>query len=203
MSRSSNGQFWYSGSLKYPGYPGFLNKKNGGAGVRRSTKFTAGNNMDNCYCGIPVELNNYYKPGGGGVGGSSISNRRAKNRMATVCQTNTTCFSCYNTLGQYSKSSNSNGFIPCIDVNVQPVKTGTYKVTYLGNGNTSGNVPIYTSSFYNIGTKITVLGNTGSLAKIGYTFGGWNTSADGTGTTYLPGTTYSGSDNLRLYAYWV
>jgi len=106
------------------------------------------------------------------------------------------CFTCYNTLGQYNKSGNPNGFTPCIEVS--PIKKEFYKVTYLGNGNTCGNVPIYTSSFYNIGTQITVLGNTGSLAKTGYTFSGWNAAADGTGIDYLQGSTYSGLHPWRF-----
>ena len=54
---------------------------------------------------------NKYKPGGGGIGGTSISNRRAKNRLATLCQSNNDCFPCYNRLGVYS--NNPNGFVAC------------------------------------------------------------------------------------------
>ena len=50
-----------------------------------------------------------------GVGSSSIANRRAKNRLASVCGgTNGNCFPCYMTLRQYSNyTHNPNGFIPC------------------------------------------------------------------------------------------
>lgn len=39
--------------------------------------------------------------------------------------------------------------------------------------------------------------------RAGYMFTGWNTKANGTGTTYLPSATYSGNANLTLYAQWV
>ena len=77
----SNGQFWYGRST---GFPGFLYKKNVGVGGRRSTKMNPGGNIT---CNSYTYLYNKYKPGTGGVGASSVSNRRAKNRHATVCNT--------------------------------------------------------------------------------------------------------------------
>jgi len=103
---NSNGQFWYGGNT----FPGFLYKKNNAVGGRLSTKMNPGGNI---VCNGPTYLYNKYKPGAGGIGASSTSNRRAKNRLATVC-TNNSCFPCYNTLGQYSNyTHNPNGFIPC------------------------------------------------------------------------------------------
>jgi hypothetical protein len=67
----------------------------------------------NTTCNGPSYIYNKYKPGGGGVGASSIATRRAKNRLATVCE-GQKCFPCYNTLGQYnSYTGNPNGFVPC------------------------------------------------------------------------------------------
>ena len=79
-----------------------------------------------------------------------------------------------------------------------------YKVTYDGNGNTSGTVPVdANSTTYTSTSSVTVLGNTGTLAKTGYTFGGWNTKADGTGTTYAAGNTFTmGTSAVTLYAKW-
>jgi uncharacterized repeat protein (TIGR02543 family) len=78
----------------------------------------------------------------------------------------------------------------------------TYTVTYSGNGNTSGNVPV-DSTNYQQGQTVTVLGNTGNLVKTGYTFSGWNTKADGTGTTYTQSQTFAmGASNVTLYANW-
>ena len=94
---TSYGQFWYGNSTNFPG---FLFKKNGGGAGRRSTKLGPGGNIT---CSTPVYIHNKFQPGGGGVGASSISNRRAKNRLATVCSNNN-CFPCYNSLGQSKRN---------------------------------------------------------------------------------------------------
>jgi len=77
-----------------------------------------------------------------------------------------------------------------------------YSVSYNANGATSGTVPV-DSNNYAAGATVTVLGNTGGLAKTGYTFAGWNTKADGTGTSYAAGSIFTmGSANVTLYARW-
>ena len=107
-SGPSNGQFWYGSQTNFPG---FLYKKNVGVGGRRSTKMGPGGNVT---CNSATDLYNKYKPGTGGVGASSTANRRAKNRLATICGSSNKCFPCYNTLGQYSNyTHNPNGFVPC------------------------------------------------------------------------------------------
>ncbi|WP_143192050.1 InlB B-repeat-containing protein [Paenibacillus helianthi] len=78
----------------------------------------------------------------------------------------------------------------------------TFTVTYNGNGNTSGTIPTDSNS-YPQGNTVTVLGNTGALAKTGYTFAGWNTTANGSGTDYAANATFSmGTANATLYAKW-
>ena len=79
---------------------------------------------------------------------------------------------------------------------------GTYTVTYNGNGSDSGTAPTDANS-YLPGTPVTVLGNSGSLVKTGFSFAGWNTQTDGNGATYTPGQTLTmGSSNVILYAKW-
>lgn len=78
----------------------------------------------------------------------------------------------------------------------------TYSVTYNGNGNTGGSVPVDSTSYEN-GQTVTVLGNTGNLLKTGYSFTGWNTLANGTGTGYPAASTFPmGTANVTLYAVW-
>jgi hypothetical protein len=78
----------------------------------------------------------------------------------------------------------------------------TYMVTYNGNGNTGGTVPT-DSNNYEEGAKVTVLGNPGNLTRTIYTFTGWNTSADGSGTTYGQEAIFTiGATNVVLYARW-
>ena len=79
----------------------------------------------------------------------------------------------------------------------------TYTVTYDGNNSTGGAAPVDSKS-YKQGQTVTVLGNTGNLVRADYTFSGWNTKANGSGTGYSAGATFTmGSANLTLYAQWV
>jgi uncharacterized repeat protein (TIGR02543 family) len=78
----------------------------------------------------------------------------------------------------------------------------TYTVIYAGNGATGGAVPVDAGS-YQQGATVTVLGNTGSLVKAGYSFNGWNTLSNGSGTSYAPAATFAmGTANVTLYAQW-
>ena len=78
----------------------------------------------------------------------------------------------------------------------------TYTVTYDGNGSTGGSAPVDGNNPYSSGATVTVLGNTGSLARTGYSFSGWNTAADGSGTTYSAGGSFTIASNTTLYAKW-
>src|SRR5258708_36337326 len=78
-----------------------------------------------------------------------------------------------------------------------------FTVTYSGNGNTGGTAPIDSKSYPN-GATVTVLNNTGTLLKTGYTFGNWNTSQGGSGFSYAEGATFQMSGAcIILYADWI
>lgn len=81
------------------------------------------------------------------------------------------------------------------------VTSTTFNTTYNSNTATSGTVPTDNTA-YSSGATVTVLGNTGSLAKTGYTFAGWNTAANGSGTDYNPEATFNIAANTTLYAQW-
>lgn len=80
---------------------------------------------------------------------------------------------------------------------VPPTPT-TYTVSY--NANTGQGTMVDSNSPYASGATVTVLSNT--FTKDGYTFDGWNTSADGTGTSYVSGQTFIITGNTTLYAQW-
>ena len=82
------------------------------------------------------------------------------------------------------------------------VSASTFAVTYNGNGNTSGTVPVDSNSPYTSGSSVTVMDNTGSLVKDGSTFNGWNTAADGSGTSYAAEATFRITADTTLYAQW-
>ena len=81
-------------------------------------------------------------------------------------------------------------------------------ITYNGNGNTGGTIPVDSSSPYEYGVTVTVLGNTGGLTRINdggtsYYFTSWNTKADGSGADQTEGSTFTmGASNVTLYAQW-
>ena len=85
---------------------------------------------------------------------------------------------------------------------VSSIPPVTYTVMYNGNTNTSGAIPVDGSSPYASSSTVTVLGNSGTLAKTGYTFAGWNTAANGSGTSYSQGGTFTINANTILYARW-
>ena len=87
------------------------------------------------------------------------------------------------------------------DYTTSCTEPSTFTVTYIGNGNTSGSVP-EDNTEYAKDAQVIVLGNTGNLAKTGYTFSGWNTKANGTGTTYAEGANFNITENTTLYAQW-
>ena len=75
-----------------------------------------------------------------------------------------------------------------------------YHVTYNNNNATGGTAP--TEACYEPEQTVTILGNTGNLERTGYTFVGWNTKADGSGTSYSEGATFAIKQNITLYADW-
>jgi hypothetical protein len=52
------------------------------------------------------------------------------------------------------------------------------------------------------GTQIT-LPNGNDFSRLNHTFGGWNTLANGTGTNYAAGASYTLNANINLYARWI
>jgi hypothetical protein len=94
---------------------------------------------------------------------------------------------------------------------LSPASAANYTIAYDANagqvgavaqaGITTGSLPATTSVAQ--GTIVTVAAR-GNLARQGFTFGGWNDRADGTGITYAAGSgTFTlGAGNVTLYAIW-
>ena len=77
--------------------------------------------------------------------------------------------------------------------------TTNYTITFNLNGG-SGATPA--AQTVNAGSSIT-LPNYSGFFKTSYTFGGWNTNADGAGTDYNAGASYTVDGDVTLYARWV
>ncbi|MGG1634371.1 S-layer homology domain-containing protein [Paenibacillus sp. NRS-1760] len=74
-------------------------------------------------------------------------------------------------------------------------------MTYNGNGNTGGVVPI-DSNIYLRGATASV-GSIGNLVRTDHIFTGWNTLADGSGTSYEEDDQFVITANTTLYAQWI
>ena len=70
-------------------------------------------------------------------------------------------------------------------------------ITFDANGG-SGTVPSAISTY--VGVANTIPSN--SLTRTGYTFNGWNTASDGSGTSYATGSTITPTGDVTLYAQW-
>ncbi|MHC5228611.1 InlB B-repeat-containing protein [Enterococcus sp. LJL99] len=74
----------------------------------------------------------------------------------------------------------------------------TYKVTYSSGDAVLGSVPTTDSISVDYGDSYTVLGNTNSLAKVGYTFIGWTDGTD----IYTPGQNLRPTQDIVLSPAW-
>lgn len=77
------------------------------------------------------------------------------------------------------------------------VSKETFELHYDGNGAGSGTMEPQSAA---LGSSVVVLPN--GFNREGYTFAGWNTKPDGSGTVYLAGDSISLNNDLTLYAQW-
>lgn len=75
----------------------------------------------------------------------------------------------------------------------------TYRVTYSANGGNANSVPEAQTKIHNT----TLVLSTTVPKRPWCSFLGWNTKADGSGTHYAAGGTYTGNAALTLYAIWL
>ena len=133
---------------------------------------------------------------------TDASHTTTTTKTVTNSAANGTTYEAYVQGWGYSNSSYSRHSITSGTVYFQGVDV--YSVTYNDNGSTDGSVPSESGTKYVSGTNVTLATNSGSLAKTNYSFNGWNTAADGSGTHYDAGGTLGGiSADQTLYAEWV
>jgi len=159
--------------------------------------YTLTYNGNNCTGGaVPVDTTNYEQ-------GQNVT---VLGNTGNLIQTHST-FTGWNTKADGTGTTYTNGqTFPMGSANAtlyaKWTPNPTYTVSYDGNNSTGGTVPVDTTN-YEQGQTVTVLGNPGNLIQTHFTFAGWNTKADGTGTTYTQGRTFPmGSAGATLYAKW-
>ena len=79
-------------------------------------------------------------------------------------------------------------------VDITALAPNSYTVTFDGNGGTGS----MASQSASAATSLTA----NSFARVGYTFTGWNTAADGTGTAYANSANYPFTASTTLFAQW-
>ena len=84
-------------------------------------------------------------------------------------------------------------------IDLRACHTPALALTYSGNGSDAGTAP--SGAYYATDATATAAG-VGTLKRAGYTFAGWNTAADGSGTAYPAGGTFTISASIVLYAQW-
>jgi uncharacterized repeat protein (TIGR02543 family) len=108
-------------------------------------------------------------------------------------------FSGWNTAANGSGTSYANGATYDFTANITLYAQWTanqYTVTFNANGGTGTMSP--QSANYNTPTALTL----NAFTKTGYSFSGWNTAANGSGTSYADGATYNFTADMTLYAQW-
>ncbi len=91
--------------------------------------------------------------------------------------------------------ANLEGFEPGTDDLLASLADGMKTVTYDANGGVGATL---VQAF--LGSSVTLRANT--FTREGYSFNGWNTAANGSGTAYADGATVTLSVNTTLYAVW-
>ena len=94
-----------------------------------------------------------------------------------------------NGIGSVGESDSTGGWITV------PAKR-SFTVSYNANGGSGA--PGSQTKWY--GENLTL--SSSKPTRTGYTFAGWNTSSNGSGTNYGSGATYSGNSGMTLYAKW-
>src|ERR1035437_1693205 len=139
---------------------------------------------------------------GNGSTGGSMANESAS--VATALSANAFTrtgytFTGWNTAANATGTAYANGasypFSASTTLYAQWTTVPTYTVTFNGNGSTGG-------SMANESASVATALSANAFTRTGYTFTGWNTAANATGTAYANGASYPFSASTTLYAQW-
>ncbi len=141
--------------------------------------------------------------GGSGTMGSQTASSNTVLNLNTFAR-NDYHFLNWNTLANGTGVNYSSGYTYSFAAPITLFALWSQDLTISYNGNTSdsGTVPS-SQPYYAGGPDLTIQTNTGNLAKQGYSLTGWNSVANGTGTSYALGATGAKfTTSTVLYAQW-
>ena len=95
--------------------------------------------------------------------------------------------------GMWGVTASTNG---STTITTTPVGSSTSIVIFDANGGSG----VMANETETVGTSAALTLNT--FTRTGYAFSGWNTNANGSGTSYANGATFSFSSSITLYAQW-
>jgi hypothetical protein len=146
-----------------------------------------------------------YHPNGGT--GAALPVQIMTNNLAPTLYTNTFSRTGYTFVNWVTATNGTGAYYEPGDVYTQngdvvlyAAWTNLYAVTYSSNGATSGSVPSGQTKTNSVTLKLRT--NSGAMAKVGYTYAGWNTASNGTGISYSAGSNYTKNEPLSLYTTW-
>jgi hypothetical protein len=204
-SSNTNTQTVTLGGIEYQNYGGYNYTKNSVTYLSvNPTNGYLGNNTQ--LCGNIKKIVVDYNTGGASYmtmyeGSSALDETTTVTPSATGTGKVTYTFT-GNTGFFKFKQTTAGTYVNINSISIYLYDCSVYHVTYNANGATSGNVPTDDTEYDENNNTVTVLGNTGNLAKEHYAFGGWNTAANGSGTHYGVGEQFEISTNTTLYAEW-
>lgn len=131
----------------------------------------------------------------GSIDCSSGNTKTLGSKTVTINKTHSSqsipCYAKIKSTSSYSSGTETSG-----TTNKTVSAKTSYTVSY--NANNGSGAPGNQTKWY--GENLTL--SSTKPTRTGYTFNGWNTKSDGTGTNYSSGGTYSSNSALTLYAKW-
>ena len=155
----------------------------------------------------PVTLTLAFGAGGASVSGGGTQDPDASFNIAATAASgfqfvNWTVSSGSATIGSATSATTSASTSEDTTLQANFATVTYFTVSYDDNISDSGSVPVDASSPYESGSTVTVLGNSGSLVRTGFSFEGWNTASDGSGTDYAQDDSFTIGSDVTLYANW-
>jgi len=162
-----------------------------------SYPFTADVTLFAQWTAIPTKTVTFDNNGGTGSMANEVNNVPTALTANTFSRAGYT-FAGWNTAADGSGTAYSDGgsyaFAADATMYAQWTPIGAKTVTFDGNGG-SGSMA---DESHNVPTPLT----TDTFTRPGYTFAGWNTAADGSGTSYADGASYDFAADATMFAQW-